>query len=107
MQSQSNYQSLFCRYQQTDVKVYMERQMPWNSQDKSEEKQSWKMPYYPISRLNIKLQYSSFPGGSIEKESTCNAGDTGDGGSPPGLGRCPGEGNGNPLQYSCLKNPMD
>ena len=57
MQSQSNHQSLFCRYQQTDLKVYMERQMLWNSQDKSEEKQSWKMPYYPISRLNIKLQY--------------------------------------------------
>ena len=38
------------------------------------------------------------------KESTCNAGDLG---SIPGLGRYPGEGNGNPPQYSCLKNPMD
>ena len=38
------------------------------------------------------------------KESTCNAGDTG---SIPGSGRSPGEGNGNPLQYSCLKIPMD
>ena len=38
------------------------------------------------------------------KASTCNAGDLG---SIPGLGRCPGEGNGNPLQYSCLENPMD
>ena len=37
-------------------------------------------------------------------ESTCNAGDLG---SIPGLGRFPGEGNGNPLQYSCLENPMD
>ena len=37
-------------------------------------------------------------------ESTCNAGDTG---SIPGLGRSPGEGNGDPLQYSCLKSPMD
>ena len=36
-----------------------------------------------------------------------NAGDTGDMGSIPGLGRSPGEGNGNPLQYSCLENPMD
>ena len=34
-------------------------------------------------------------------------GDAGDLGSIPGLGRCPGEGNGNPLQYSCLGNPMD
>ena len=38
------------------------------------------------------------------KESTCNAGDLG---SIPGLGRSPGEGNGNPLQYSCLENPKD
>ena len=45
-----------------------------------------------------------FPGGSDGKESACNAGDLG---SIPGLGRSPGEGNGNPLQYSCLENPMD
>ena len=41
---------------------------------------------------------------SVGKESTCNAGDTG---LIPGLERSPGEGNGNPLQYSCLENPMD
>ena len=45
-----------------------------------------------------------FPGGSDCKESACKAGDRG---SIPGLGRSPGEGNGNPLQYSCLENPMD
>ena len=45
-----------------------------------------------------------FPHSSVGKESACNAGDPG---SIPGLGRCPGKGNGNPLQYSCLKNPMD
>ena len=45
-----------------------------------------------------------FPGGSDRKESACNAGDPG---SIPGLGRSPGEGNGNPLQYSCLEYPMD
>ena len=45
-----------------------------------------------------------FPGGSVGKESACNAGDPG---SIPGLGRSPGEGNGNLLQYSCLENPMD
>ena len=44
------------------------------------------------------------PGGSDGKESACNAGDPG---SIPGLGRSPGEGNGNPLQYSCLENSMD
>ena len=42
-----------------------------------------------------------FLGGSDGKESTCNVGDLG---LIPGLGRCPGEGNGNPLQYSCLEN---
>ena len=45
-----------------------------------------------------------FPGGSDGKESTCDAGDLV---SIPGLGRCPGEGNGNPHQYSCLENSMD
>ena len=45
-----------------------------------------------------------FPGGSDSKASACMAGDLG---SIPGSGRCPGEGNGNPLQYSCLENPMD
>ena len=45
-----------------------------------------------------------FPGGSDSKMSAYNAGDLG---SIPGSGRSPGEGNGNPLQYSCLENPMD
>ena len=45
-----------------------------------------------------------FPGDSGSKDSVYNAGDLG---SIPGLGRSPGEGNGNPLQYSCLENPMD
>ena len=44
-----------------------------------------------------------FPHSSFGKESACNAGDLG---SIPGLGRSPGEGNGNLLQYSCLENPM-
>ena len=48
-----------------------------------------------------------FPDGSVGKESTCNTGDTGDAGSIPGSGGSPREGNGNPLQYSCMENPMD
>ena len=48
-----------------------------------------------------------FLSGSAGKESTGNAGDSGDTGSIPGLGRSPGGGNGNPLQYSCLENSMD
>ena len=45
-----------------------------------------------------------FPCSSLSKESACHAGDPG---LNPGLGRFPGEGKGNPLQYSCLENPMD
>ena len=47
---------------------------------------------------------SGFPAGSEVKAPACNVGDLG---SIPGSGRLPGEGNGNPLQYSCLQNPMD
>ena len=47
---------------------------------------------------------TGFPGGSDSKASACNVWDPG---SIPGSGRSPGEGNGNPLQYSCLENPMD
>ena len=50
------------------------------------------------------LEIKGFPGGSEGKESAYNSGDLI---SIPGLGRSPGEGNGYPLQYSCLKNPMD
>ena len=48
--------------------------------------------------------YQDFPGGSDGKESACTAEDPG---SIPGLGRSPGEGNGNPFQYSCLEKSMD
>ena len=48
--------------------------------------------------------FEGFPGGSDGKESTCTVGDPG---SIPGLGRSSGEGNGYPLKYSCLENPMD
>ena len=43
----------------------------------------------------------------MSKESTCNAGDAGEAGLIPGLERSPGGGNSNPLQNSCLQNPMD
>ena len=47
------------------------------------------------------------PGGAVVKNPLANSGDARDTGSIPGLGRFPGGGNGNPLQYSCLENPMD
>ena len=56
------------------------------------------------SEVAFTLRVMGFPGGSDGEEPTC---DTGDPGSVPGLGRSPGEGHGNRLQYSCLGNPMD
>ena len=53
---------------------------------------------------NGSIHRSGFPHSSVGKESACNAEDLG---SIPGSGRSPGEGNGNPLQYSCLENPVD
>ena len=62
--------------------------------------------YDPMNAGHLMFGSSTlgFPGGSEVKASAWNAGDLG---SIPGLGRSPGEGNGNPLQYSCLENPMD
>ena len=53
---------------------------------------------------NLFIGDRGFPGGSVVKNLPANAGEVG---SVPGLGRSPGEGNGNPLKYSCLENPMD
>ena len=63
-----------------------------------------------LSRGRVELQclggIQGFPGGSVGKESAYNAGDCLQG-LIPGLKRSPGEGNDNPLQYSCLENPVD
>ena len=58
----------------------------------------------PIIFKMISIDYEPSIGGSEVKASAWNVGDLG---SIPGSGRSPGEGNGNPLQYSCLENPMD
>ena len=55
-------------------------------------------------RDDLLLLVQGFPGSSEVKVSACNVGDLG---LIPGSGRSPGEGNGNPLQYTCLENPMD
>ena len=63
----------------------------------------------PLPGLGVILSFNlisapgGFPGGSDDRESACNAGNV----SIPRSGRIPGEGNGKPLQYSCLENPMD
>ena len=55
-------------------------------------------------KTSVRQSLGIFPHSSVDKESVCKAGDQG---SIPGLGRSPGEGNGNPLQYSCLENTME
>ena len=59
---------------------------------------------FVVCELHITKAVKGFPGGSEDKESACNVGNLG---TIPGVGRSSGEGNSNPLQYSCLKNPMD
>ena len=56
---------------------------------------------------SLSFTFTMFLNGSVGKESAWEAGDTGDVGSVPGWERSPGEGNGNPLQGSCLENPID
>ena len=60
----------------------------------------WKIPWRKAWQATP--VFLGFPYGSVGKESVCNVGDLG---SVPGLGRSPGGGHGNPLQYSCLENP--
>ena len=62
---------------------------------------------YHAQRYTIQLSQLMFLGWLSNKASACQAGDAGDMGSIPELGRSLGEGNGNPFQYSCLGNPMD
>ena len=62
------------------------------------------LSYFILYSIEYIKYYLYLPGSSDSKVSAYNAGDPG---SIPGSGRSPGEGNGNPLQYSCLENPMD
>ena len=72
-------------------------QLPFNLAQVSIDRGSWEI-------LEASTLPAGFPSGSDgKKKSACNAGTQ----EIPGLGRCPGEGNGNPLQYSCLENLMD
>ena len=84
-------------------------QYVWEGELYSHADGAWWTPYtfgfLAINKLTIFIHtYTGFPRGSEVKVSACNAGDPG---SIPGSGRSPGEGNGNPLQDSCLENPMD
>ena len=74
------------------------------------EEGAWWATVHGVAKSRTRLSNFSyavswgFPGGSDSKESACNVEDLS---SIPGLRRSPGVGNGNPLQYSCLENPMD
>ena len=75
-----------------------------NSQTEDSQTELGEGGHYLPDRYRIKVLPKDFPGGLDGKASVYNVGDLG---SIPGLGRSPGEGNGNPFQYSCLENPMD
>ena len=67
----------------------------------------WFDQVYLFFFFNWSIIALDFPGGTVVKNLPANAGDTGDVGSVPGLGRSPRGGNGNLLQYSCLENSTD
>ena len=69
------------------------------------ERGTWQATVHGVAKSQTQLSdFTSTFSGSHSKESTSNVGDLG---SIPGLGRSPREGNGNPLRYSCLENPME
>ena len=92
--------ALFLRFQKWQINSHRWLPAPMSYIYSEEICHNFLANFYP-SILNI-----GFPGGSVVKNPPANAGDTIDEGSIPGLGRPPGTGNGNPLQY-CLENPMD
>ena len=89
-QEQTEFNTSKCKWEQTHA---------YNCKDRST------LKYILVNNfLHYLSSISGFPSSSVGKESTCNAGDQH---SIPGSGRSSGEGDGNPVQYSCLENPMD
>jgi len=76
----------------------------WKCQLEETEREPWGRALIHLEKKSSMISLQGFPGGSDSKESACNAGVLG---LIPGSGRSPGEGNGNPLQCSCLQNSMD
>ena len=71
------------------------------------DRMQWTSALYPSSFLKGLTYSLGSPDGSVDKEPTCSAGNTGDASSLLGSGTSPGGGHGSPLQYTCLENPMD
>ena len=90
------------------INICVDRFQPFSSASQRSEAESEMVKMENSKHKTFKVEISNclrgFPGGSDGKESACRAGDLG---LIPGSGRFLGGGNGNPLQYSCLKNPMD
>ena len=86
--------------------VISQRTLQIIGQDQNREEAGKDSPLeqWPPTFWHQRLVFWGFPGSSDDKESTCNARDTG---LIPGSGRCPGKENGYPLQYSCLEKSMD
>ena len=76
----------------------------WVLQTKGRKHDMW---LFVVSLKKNWVNILGLPGGLVVKNLPASIGDAGDVGSIPGSGRCPGEGNGNPLQCSCLENAMD
>ena len=83
--------------------LFLSSSLPLNQQDFITRIFYWYLTTCILVKVRDKTPLG-FPGGSDGTASVYNVGDLG---SSPGLGRSSGEGNGNPLQYSCLENPMD
>ena len=79
--------------------TYFSSRLAWSSAGHEDTRTYTRSLVFDCEHIDL-----GFPGVLVSKESACNAGDQG---SIPGLGRSPEEGNGNPLQHSCLENPMD
>ena len=73
-------------------------------QEMAKDREAWHAAVHGVTKSQTRLSDMNWTDSSDGKVAACNAGDPG---SIPGSGRSPGEGNGNPLQYSCLENPMD
>ena len=90
-----------------DLTIWKSETSIWYSQMFKSQSRNWKAAFLRVRSKGIMFLTSEEPGGSVVKNLPANAGDAGDPGSIPGLGRSPGGGNGNLLWYSCLENTMD
>ena len=90
-----------------DLTIWKSETSIWYSQMFKNQSRNRKAEFLHMKSKGIMFLISEEPGGSVVKNLPANAGGVGDPGSIPGLGRSPGGGNGNLLQYSCLENPMD